>query len=101
MEQTMEILARMEAKMDANKAEMKADRKPYREEMMAMLDAYHERMMVCLGKTEADTEKTEPDPGLLKSIEEHQEITKGDTAIVPVGEPRKRRRVRNLAAKSH
>jgi hypothetical protein len=30
--------------------------------------------MAGLGKTEADTEKTEPDPGLMQSTEEHQEI---------------------------
>jgi hypothetical protein len=40
--------------------------------MMVMVDAYHERMMACLGKMEADTEKTEPDPGMMQSTEEHQ-----------------------------
>jgi hypothetical protein len=50
------------------------------------------------GKTEADTEKTEPDPGMMQSTEEHQEIPKGEAAVMPVGEPRKRRRVRSLAA---
>jgi hypothetical protein len=64
---------------------------------MAMVDAYHERM-ACLGKTEADTEKTEPDPGMMQSTEVHQEIPKGEAAVMPVGEPRKRRRVRSLAA---
>jgi hypothetical protein len=64
---------------------------------MAMVDAYHERM-ACLGKTEADTEKTKPDPRMMQSTEEHQEIPKGEAAVMPVGEPRKRRRVRSLAA---
>jgi hypothetical protein len=47
----------------------------------------------------ADTtyEKTDPDPGLMQSTEKHQEIPKGEAAVMPVGEPRKRRRVRNLA----
>jgi hypothetical protein len=63
-----------------------------------MVDAYHERMMACLGKTEADTEKTEPDPGMMQSTEEHQEIPKGEAAVMPVGEPRKRCRVRSMAA---
>jgi hypothetical protein len=41
---------------------------------------------------------TDPDPGMMQSTEEHQEIPKGEAAVMPVGEPRKRRRVRNLAA---
>jgi hypothetical protein len=55
-------------------------------------------MMACLGKTEADTEKTEPDPGMMQSTEKHQEIPKGEAAVMPVRAPRKRRKVRNLAA---
>jgi hypothetical protein len=58
-------------------------------------------MMACLGKTEADTEETEPDPGMMQSTEEHQEIPKGEAAVMLVGEPRKRRRVRNLAAEHY
>jgi hypothetical protein len=89
-QQIVELLLSMQAKMENN-------RKAYHEEMMAMVDAYHERMMACLGKTEADTEKTEPNPGMMQSTEEHQEIPKGEAAVMPVGEPRKRRRVRSLA----
>jgi hypothetical protein len=55
-------------------------------------------MMACLGKTEAVTEKTNPDPGMMQSTEEHQEIPKGEAAVMPVREPRKRRTVWNLAA---
>jgi hypothetical protein len=98
MELIMEILAIMEAKNEANQAEMKADRKAYHEEVMAMLDAQYERRMACLGKTEADTGKTEPDPGMMQSTEEHQDIPKGEAAVMPVGEPKKRRWVCNLAA---
>jgi hypothetical protein len=87
IQQIPEMLARMEVKMDANQSEMKADRKAYHEEMMAMVDAYHERMIASLGKTEADTEKTEPDPGTMQYIEEHQEIPKGEAAVMPVGGP--------------
>jgi hypothetical protein len=72
--------------MDVNIVEMKADRK-----------AYHEEMMACLGRTEADTEKTERDPGKMQFTEKHQEIPKREDAVMPVGEPRKRRRVCNLA----
>jgi hypothetical protein len=84
-QQLLEILARMEAKMNANQAEIKADRKAHQarmdakhKEMMAMLDAYHERKITRLGKTEADTEKTEPDPGMMQFTEEHQETPRMD-----------------------
>jgi hypothetical protein len=90
-QQIMELLLPMQARMETN-------RKAYHKGMMAMVDAYHERMMACLGKTEADTEKTEPDPGMLQSTEEHQEIPKAEAAVMPVGEPRKRHRVCSLAA---
>jgi hypothetical protein len=86
----VELLLSMQAKMDAKQERMETNRKVYHEEMMAMVDAYHERKMACLGKTEADTEKTEPDPGMMQSTEEHQEIPKGEAAVMPVGEPRKR-----------
>jgi hypothetical protein len=42
--------------------------------------------------------ETKLDPGLMQSLEEHQDIPKGEAAVMPVGEPRKRHRVRNLAA---
>jgi hypothetical protein len=35
---------------------------------------------------------------MMQSIEEHQENPKGEAAVMPVGGPRKRRKVRNLAA---
>jgi hypothetical protein len=41
--------------------------------------------------------ETELDPRMMQSIEEQQEITKEDSAVMAVGEPRKRRRVCNLA----
>jgi hypothetical protein len=90
-QQIVELMLFMQAKMETN-------RKAHHEEMMAMVDAYHERMMVCLGKTEANTEKTDPDPGMMQSTKEHQEIPKGEAAVMQVGEPRKLRRVRSLAA---
>jgi hypothetical protein len=61
-----------------------------------MLDGYHERIMTPLGKTEATDFKANPEE--MKSVTEQQEIPKGKAAVMPVGEPRKRRRVRNLAA---
>jgi hypothetical protein len=49
-------------------------------------------MMTYLGKMEAETtyEKTEPDPGMMQSTEEHQEISKGEATVNLVREPRKR-----------
>jgi hypothetical protein len=46
-----------------------------------------------------ESTETEPDPGIMQSTEGHQGIPKGEAAVMPVGEPRKWRRVRNLAAK--
>jgi hypothetical protein len=42
--------------------------------------------------------ETKLDPALMQSIEEHRDIPKGEAAVMPGGEPRKRFRVRNLAA---
>jgi hypothetical protein len=35
---------------------------------------------------------------MMQSIEEHPDISKGEAAVMPVGEPRKWRRIRNVAA---
>jgi hypothetical protein len=52
-----------------------------------------------LDETTACNEATETksDPGKIQSTEEHQEIPKGEAVVMLVGEPRKQRRVRNLA----
>jgi hypothetical protein len=44
--------------------------------------------------------ETEPDPRMMQSIEEHREIRKGEATVMPVEEPRKRRRVCNMGAES-
>jgi hypothetical protein len=49
-------------------------------------------MITCNEATE-----TEPKPGMMQSIEEHQEIPKEDAAVMPVRGPRKLHRVCNLA----
>jgi hypothetical protein len=66
--------------------------------MMAMLGACHKGMMACLGKTEADTEKPDPDSGMMQSTKEHQEFTKKDAAVIPVKGRKKRHRERKPAA---
>jgi hypothetical protein len=40
---------------------------------------------------------TEPDPGMMQSIKEHLDIPKEDATVLPVGEPKRRHRVCNLA----
>jgi hypothetical protein len=44
-------------------------------------------------------EKIEPDSGMMQSVGEHQEAPEEDATVMPVGEPRKRRRDRNLDAR--
>jgi hypothetical protein len=45
--------------------------------------------------------ENEPDPGKMLSVEEHQEISKEEAAVMPVEGLRKRGRDRNLAAGCH
>jgi hypothetical protein len=45
--------------------------------------------------------ETETDPETMQSIEEHEEIPKENAAVMPVGEPRKRRQDRNLDERRH
>jgi hypothetical protein len=78
------MMAKMSAKMDAQ-----------HKKMMAMLDAHHERTMASLGKMEAKDFKAIPEE--METVTEHQEIHKKDATLMPVGEPRKWRRVCNLA----
>jgi hypothetical protein len=42
--------------------------------------------------------KTKLNPGLMQSTEEHQDIPKGEAAVIPIGELRKLHRVCNLDA---
>jgi hypothetical protein len=99
-----EISARMDVNTKSSKAEMRSTVCAFRSELketiqyemkavMQPLRAELDETTSCKGATE-----TELDPGMMQSIEEHQEIPKGEAAVVPVGEPRKLLRVRNLAA---
>jgi hypothetical protein len=44
------------------------------------------------------TEKIEENPEMMQSAEEHQDMPNEDVAVMPVGEPRKRRRGRKSNA---
>jgi hypothetical protein len=84
-EHMQEMKARMDAKLDAS-----------HKMMMAKLDAHNEKIMASLGKTETTDFKATPEE--MESVTEQQEIPKEDAVVMPVREPRKRRRVCNLAA---
>jgi hypothetical protein len=79
------IMAKISAKMDAQ-----------HKKMMAMLVAHHERTVASLGKMDAKDFKAIPEE--METVTEHEEIPEEDATVMPVGEPRKRRRVCNLAA---
>jgi hypothetical protein len=103
-EANRELLTKMKEDLLTKKKE---DRKAAQEDLLASMDAFHEtrmtmleaqqkRMMACLGQTEANTEKI--DPGMIQSVEEHQDVPNEDVAVMLVVEPRKRCRGRKLTA---
>jgi hypothetical protein len=101
---TDENQERMNAKMDSNQAEMRstvcAIRSELKENIQSEMRAVIQSVRSELDETTACNEATEtkPDSGMMQYIEEHQEIPKGDAAVMPVGEVRKRHRVQILAA---
>jgi hypothetical protein len=86
------MLARMQENIKSDQAEIRSTLDEY---LMDLEDGRKETT-ACNEATE-----TEPDPGMMQSTEEHQEIPKEEVAVMPVGEPRKRYRVCNLAAECH
>jgi hypothetical protein len=94
----------MNAKMDGNQAEIRltvcAIRSELKETIQHEMKAVIQPIRSELDETTACNEATEtgPDPGMMQAIEEHQEIAKEDAAVMPVGGPRKRGTVCNLAA---
>jgi hypothetical protein len=114
-----DLLARLEAKIETNREtdreERKAQRKYYQENLKKMteemLRANQDKMdtwltgkqdgrkerTACYEATRADTEKTEPDPRMMQSIGEHQEVPKEEATVMLVGGLRKQCRDWNLA----
>jgi hypothetical protein len=92
------LLARMNANAKANQEELLARMDAYHEKRMAKFDAYEKRMVACLGQTEANIEKIEQDPGMMQSVEEHQDVPSEDVVVRQVRGLWKRRSVRKLAA---
>jgi hypothetical protein len=88
-----ELLARMD-KMDAIMA--KAAKQ---EEMLAQLNAKMDANLAVIKSTiNAFKEKMEPNPEENEAVVEHQNIPSEDVVVMPVGEPRKRLRVRKSTA---
>jgi hypothetical protein len=87
-------------KMDTNLKEMREEIKSGQAEMRSILDSRLRVLKNGRKETTACQEATitEPNPGMMQSIEEHQEFPKVEAAVMPIGGPRKRRRVRYLAA---
>jgi hypothetical protein len=86
------MLARMREEIKSSQAEM---RSALHEWFMDLKDGRN------VTTTCNEATETEPDPRMMQYIEEHQEIPKEEASVIPVGEPRKRRRVCNLAMESH
>jgi hypothetical protein len=101
MQQIIEMLEKVEADRKADKEDllkrMETLIDAYHEKRMTMFDAYEKRMVACLGQTEA-TEKIEPDPEMMQSAQEHQDILSEDVAVMPVKGLKKRCRVRKSTA---
>jgi hypothetical protein len=104
MEQMMACLMKvMQQKTDANLKEIKeeirtnqARAEANHEKMMAKLDAHHEIILACLGKTEAMD--LEANPEEMQFVVEHWEVPKEHATVKSVGGPRKRHGRRNLAS---
>jgi hypothetical protein len=88
--------------MDTNQAKTDASVKEVKGEMLAKLDAHHERMLVRmdsqLEKMEACLVKVEANPEEMKSVVEHQDIPKEDAAAEVFGVLKERYGGRHLAA---
>jgi hypothetical protein len=95
-----EMNTKVGGKQEEMLARMREDIKYGQAEMRSTLDEWLMDLKDGRKETTACSEATETklDPGSMQSIEEHQDIPKGEAAVMPVGEPRKRRRGCNLAA---
>jgi hypothetical protein len=94
-----EKLDSIQEKVEARMANFEEKMDDYRNKRMAMLDAHHKSIMVSLGQTETNTEKTVPDPEMMQSAEEHRDVPSEDVIVRPVKGLRKRRRGRKLTAR--
>jgi hypothetical protein len=83
----------------AGQAEIKAMQKEMLAKMEAKMDDYDKKMMA-MWNTNPEAMKIEQDPRMMQSMEEHQEMPAEDATVMPVGELRKRCRVRKRPTES-
>jgi hypothetical protein len=94
-----DFLARMKEERRKANQELLASMDAFHEKRMAMFDAHQKRMIAFLGQTDAITEKI--DPGMMQSVEEHQDVRIEDVAVMPVKGLKKRRKERKSIAERH
>jgi hypothetical protein len=102
-----QILAKMEANRHVDWEERKAEKENLKRMEKIMLHIIQEtqnlqkacqEMTACHEATEADAEKIEPNPGMMYSVSEHEEVTKEDAIVKPVKGRKKQHRGQKLAA---
>jgi Skp family chaperone for outer membrane proteins len=92
---------KMDTKMDSYQEKSEASMAKLEEKIEEIMEAFLTRIDTIREKTTTcneATEKTEPDPDMMQSAEEHQDIPNEVTAVMPVRGLRKRCRVWKLAA---
>jgi hypothetical protein len=77
-----EMLARMKAEREADRGQRKTDI----EQILAKMEEMFAKMDM------------KANPGMMQCVGEHQEVSREEAVVMSVGEPKKRRRNRNLAA---
>jgi hypothetical protein len=72
--------------------------KAKQEDLLARMDHQTKYLLSHINQSTQNLPETEKiHPGMMQSVEEHQDTPTADTAVMPVGEPRKRHRVQKLA----
>jgi hypothetical protein len=103
-QQMIELLL---ARLDENE-KMRAARKERKADMEEILSKMEERMTATQAKTDGKlkeltetTEKTqtEPSPGMMQSVGEHQEAPRKEAVVIPVRGRKRRHRGRKQAAR--
>jgi hypothetical protein len=68
--------------------------------MEEIMERQTKHLIMAMLNTNPEAMKIEQDPGMMQSMDKHQEIPTQDATVMPVREPRKQRRVQNLAVES-
>jgi hypothetical protein len=94
-EERKSVLEWMGAKTKTILAETKARRD---KRMEANTNDNGNKSTACQDAMEANPEKIEQDPGMMQSVEEHQDVPNEDVAVMPVKGLKKRRREQKSTA---